>query len=199
MLGLWVSQPSVTLAVLPTNYVPTSMKPVRFLVLVLTIFFALLPGFAAAHLDAGEDVVVGKYIIDFGYAPAKPLAGERIDFSLNVLDAATKKPVNPRYAWVRMHTGTSTVFAGTLSPQNANFAFTQTLPALSGEYYITTEFFGPGAAPLVTHTSHFMVAAPVAAAVAKGPAGSNSGIGIWLMFFGALCLSALVWREEVKK
>ena len=39
-----------------------------------------------AHLDAGEDVLVGDYLIDFGYSPESPSVSEPMDVSFVLTD-----------------------------------------------------------------------------------------------------------------
>ena len=52
---------------------------------------ALLALPVQAHLDAGEDVTVGNYVIDFGHSPEKPKADEPVDISFLLLTPNSEK------------------------------------------------------------------------------------------------------------
>src|SRR3989344_4851026 len=91
-------------------------KTSRFIFL-LVWALALLAAPAAAHLDAGQDVTVGQYLVDFGYAPAEPAVNQSVVVAFNLGDAATETPVVFTDALVRLRADDSMLFAATLAQQ----------------------------------------------------------------------------------
>ena len=57
--------------------------------LVGMLVFIALP--VQAHLDAGEDVTVGKYVIDFGYSPETPKTDEPVEISFLLLTSNSEE------------------------------------------------------------------------------------------------------------
>mgnify|MGYP001582750933 CR=1 FL=1 len=43
----------------------------RLMLIIIILIIALIPT-ALSHMDAGEDKVVGEYLMDFGYSPKEP-------------------------------------------------------------------------------------------------------------------------------
>jgi hypothetical protein len=160
----------------------------NFGVAILVGFALLAPTFASAHLDAGEDIAIGNYLIDFGYTPKQLTAGSRVDMVFNLVDDISTKTLSPAYAWVRLDNGTTTIFAGTLHPQHSNFSFALTLGA-AGQYKLLAQFFDAQNDKLVEHTFTF----PVQAAVPpqKAQLLPEVSTGTLLMVAAVLFLGAL--------
>ena len=102
--------------------------------------FGLSASPALAHLAAGEDKAVGTHLVDFGYDPVEPKAGEKVVLALNLADSASKEPIAPDHVWVRITLADEIIFAGTFSPKKENVTFIQTFPR-AGQYTVTAQFF----------------------------------------------------------
>lgn len=110
-----------------------------FLRAALLAALVLLPASASAHLAGGNDVTEDGYILDFGYDPAPPVAGEPVTFALNLADAKSMSAVPAIGIWVRIIKDGKAVFAGTFKPDNGNATFTAVLPD-EGRYDVTARF-----------------------------------------------------------
>lgn len=55
-----------------------------------------------AHLDGGADKTIKDYLIDFGFSPEKPKAGEKVTLAFNLVNATTKEIIEPTSVWVRI-------------------------------------------------------------------------------------------------
>lgn len=91
-----------------------------------------------AHLDAGEDVAAGSYVLDFGYSPAEPSTDDRTTISLAILDA-DGKAVAADSVWVRISSGSDVLFAGSLYPGPGGALFAYRFPE-PGTYSIRARF-----------------------------------------------------------
>lgn len=92
------------------------------------ILILLITPMTYAHLDAGEDVVVGNYLIDFGYAPANPSTDDKVTIAFNLLNATTKEAITPENVWVRISSEEYVLLAGTFYPEAGNVLFTYKFP-----------------------------------------------------------------------
>ena len=104
-------------------------------------FLVLLMASAGfAHLDAGQDIVVGGYLADFGYSPANITAGQSAILTFNRGNATSEEALQPESVWVRISRGDDVLFAGTFAPQAGNVAFTYVFPE-GGVYGVKTRYF----------------------------------------------------------
>ena len=92
----------------------------KFLVAFLILLFAISVN---AHLDAGEDVSVGSYVIDFGHSPEELVVGERVNVAFNLLDGQSMDSVGYESLWVRVSSGDDVLFAGNFFPESGNVLF----------------------------------------------------------------------------
>ncbi|RME77411.1 hypothetical protein D6774_04555 [Candidatus Woesearchaeota archaeon] len=102
------------------------------------ILFILLLVPLHAHLDAGSDVVLGEYLVDFGYSPEEILAGEQTSLAFNLVNASTQEVIPFESLYLRVSDDEKTVFAGTLHAQGDRVTFITTFPA--GNYEILMRF-----------------------------------------------------------
>lgn len=112
------------------------MKILRFLL--LSLF--LLSQNSFADLDAGKDLTVGDYIVDFGYSPSAPKANEPAEFAFNFLNKTTLLPVDTDKVLVRVSDKEKVLFAGTMILENHNVAFTYTFEK-AGNYTVDAKFY----------------------------------------------------------
>ena len=42
-----------------------------------------------AHLEAGEDKIVGEHTLDFGYSPKSPESGQKVALAFTLLNSTT--------------------------------------------------------------------------------------------------------------
>ncbi len=103
---------------------------------ILSLFF--IPS-ASAHLGAGEDTVIGGYLVDFGYAPPTPNAKESTILAFNLVNDSTKEVIGPTSVWVRISSPENVVFAGTFHPKSEHVSFSYAFPE-PGYYEITAKF-----------------------------------------------------------
>lgn len=104
--------------------------------------FLILPFFlssASAHLENGEDKTVNGYLVDFGYAPEKVIAGEPMNIAFNLVDPKTQQPIDPNNVWVRISSSDNIIFSGTFFPEAHHVLFTSTFPE-AGDYEIKARF-----------------------------------------------------------
>lgn len=92
-----------------------------------------------AHLDGGEDKVIGNYLIDFGFSSEQPRIGENIIFTFNLLDNETKEIIDFTSVWVRISSSDGIIFAGTLHQEAKNVTFSNTFSS-ANLYEITARF-----------------------------------------------------------
>ncbi|HTK04704.1 MAG TPA: hypothetical protein VL500_03910 [Candidatus Eisenbacteria bacterium] len=101
------------------------------------IFAAAAP--ASAHLAGGTDVVKDGYILDLGFDPAPPIAGQLTTFAINMADEKSDRPLEPDAVWVRISQGEAIAFAGTLRPDHGNATFQAVMPE-AGPYEVTARY-----------------------------------------------------------
>lgn len=98
-------------------------------------------GLVYAHGGGGgQDKVVGNYLIDMGYNPEEPAAGQNTQFTLSLLNNETKEIFDFENVWVRISKGNEVLFASTLERIEldiASFLYTFTEP---GAYETTVRF-----------------------------------------------------------
>ena len=90
-------------------------------------------------MAAGDDVVVGDYILDFGYDPAFPQAGGATTLAFNFADAKAQTALSPESVWVRISLGDKIVFSGVEAAQNGNVTMTFDFPE-PGDYAIDASY-----------------------------------------------------------
>lgn len=117
-----------------------------------TYLVILLISVSFAHLEGGIDKEVGPYVLDIGWEPTTPSAGEAAFFAINIVDKDDFEPANFSSAWVRFSKGDRVAFAGTFAMKNGSTSFSFEFPEAGawemkvqfGEYSETTEVFVPG-------------------------------------------------------
>lgn len=94
-----------------------------------------------SHLGAGEDKVIGDYLVDFGYEPEILEEDEEATIALNLVNATSNELIVPESVWVRISNENKIVFAGTFSPEAMHVGFAFIFPE-KGNYEIKSEFRG---------------------------------------------------------
>jgi hypothetical protein len=117
---------------------------------------------AGAHMDAGVDLSVGPYLIDTGWSPNPPVAGEPVALSFGLGDKETEQGIPYESAWVRIASGSKIVFAGAVRASGGTAIFTQTFPT-AGEYEMTVRFLATDGGTLAEQTVPIIVAVATAA------------------------------------
>ena len=92
-----------------------------------------------SHLDAAEDHVVNGYLLDLGYAPEYPLAGEKVSLVVNLVNETTEESINATSMWLRISNEQDVVFAGIMALDQGGSSFTYVFPS-GGKYTITAQF-----------------------------------------------------------
>jgi hypothetical protein len=107
-------------------------------VMILAIFFLAIIS-VSAHLEAGEDVIINNYLIDFGYEPAELVADEPATLAFNLVSPSTQETLPFDHLWVRISSPEQIIFAGPIKQQaqHVNLAFT--FPS-QGQYEIVAKF-----------------------------------------------------------
>jgi len=95
--------------------------------------------FAFADLGAGENKTVGPYLLDVGWDPAHPVAGEKTSLAINVVDAQTLEKTTFSGAWLRISKGEKIFFAGNLQMDEGSTALTFVFPE-EGEWTLDVQF-----------------------------------------------------------
>jgi hypothetical protein len=116
------------------------MKGIVYIGLLLCALLILVST-VSAHLDAGQDVVVNGYLIDFGYDPASPIIDGRTVMLFNLLNASTNESIYPDHVWVRISKGDNIMFSGQFRPAVGSTTFTYTFSE-PGKYDIDATFYG---------------------------------------------------------
>lgn len=124
-------------------------KAIAFIAVLLVVPFSF------AHLDDGEDVIVGNYLIDFGYSPANPDLTQATTLAFNLVDQRTQTPLTFDEAWLRISSSTETVFSGNLHPDGENVALSWKAP-YEDNYKLTVRFIDNGET-LVEHNFNLEV------------------------------------------
>ncbi|MEK6876566.1 MAG: hypothetical protein AABX63_04085 [Nanoarchaeota archaeon] len=107
--------------------------------LIMIIFIiALIPN-ALPHLDAGEDKVVGEYLVDFSYSPKEPSIDDKAAMAFSLLNNTNREVIEPESVWIRLSSSKEVVFAGTLKQESGNVAFTYKFP-YADDYIITARY-----------------------------------------------------------
>lgn len=84
----------------------------------LLVLLAVLPAYAYAHGDgASFEKQSGEYLIDIGYDPAPPVAGEATLFDFSLLRIADGSEVPYSHVWVRILDERKTVLASGVHAQ----------------------------------------------------------------------------------
>ncbi len=105
---------------------------------ILTILILTLP-LAQGHLASGEDITKNGYIIDFGYEPENPRAGDQVKINVNLVNATTEKAIVLDNVWMRTSKNNTITDTGNYNPNVNNVITTQTF-AEPGTYEITIRF-----------------------------------------------------------
>jgi hypothetical protein len=135
-----------------------------------------------AHLDAGEDVVVDGYLLDFGYTPSKLVEGEKVILAFNLVDPETEDVLDYESLWVRI-SNEEVVFSGTFHVEENHVGFSYIF-AESGEYKVTARFNGYDG---VLAENDFYV-----------EVGKEEEINfvLWIIVVGVLFVGSLVWHKS---
>lgn len=147
------------------SYMPRFSVPFAIATLVA------MPFMVSAHMAAGEDITVGSYVLDLGFAPEFPVAGQLSDISINLVDAESEMPVDIDEAWVRIGGKDGLVFSGSFRPVDGNVTFSIAVPE-AGDHEVKVLFKDHGET-LVDHTFQL----PVAAAEMGAPSGQGLPTG----------------------
>jgi hypothetical protein len=121
----------------------------------IVLFLLLLLSVASANLDAGEDVEVGDYVIDFRYSPEELQEGENALFVIELQDKETLEGVEATDMFVQLSKGNDLFFAGVLDVNDGPVDFSVLLYE-GGEYDLEVRFENEGEM-LVEHTFYFDV------------------------------------------
>lgn len=175
------------------------MQKSIFWIATLFLFTALIfsPLTTSAHLEDGEDKIVGNYLIDFGYSPAHPQINQGVTIALNLVDNTTKKIIVPDHVWVRIAADDQIIFAGALFPEAQHINFLQTFPT-AGSYEVTTRFYDKN--QLMTEASFPLRI--VSSSIIVPPVENKNGWSPWLCaatVVGISLTSFMVGRWKNKK
>lgn len=163
----------------------------RFIAPSLVLSAAFFAPAAGAHLAAGEDKVVGPYIVDFGYAPKFPQAGTGTAIALNLADAKTSAPIPFTEAWVRISDVSGTVLAGNFYPTlPGNTSLSLTLPR-DGAYALTVQFFKD--TDVLAQTNFMFAATALANTPVVAKASNLQGVSLFALVLTAVLLLAIVF------
>ena len=114
--------------------------PLMGTIVFFSLFILLLP-LSVAHLEGGDDKIVGAYLIDLGYEPAVPNVTDRVNFVISLLDTTSREAIRPDHVWFRIASTEEVVFAGTFYPgETDTVVFTYRFP-YPEEYTLTLRFF----------------------------------------------------------
>ncbi|HSB46979.1 MAG TPA: hypothetical protein VLD37_03125 [Candidatus Bilamarchaeum sp.] len=94
----------------------------------LLIIALALAALSFAHLENGVDRQVGPYILDTGWEPAAPGAGEPVFFAINIVDAKSEEKTNFTEVWVRFSRGDRIAYAGTMAMDEGSASFSYEFP-----------------------------------------------------------------------
>ena len=103
------------------------------------LLMLLLIPIASAHLEGGADKVVGDYLVDFGYSPGTPIAGDKMLIAINLVNNSEQTVITPESVWVRISNGNDVIFAGRFHPEAKHVTFSFSFPK-PGNYTIDTRF-----------------------------------------------------------
>lgn len=114
----------------------------RKLISFITAIFFFFPPIANAHLEGGEDKVVGDYLIDFGYEPETIEAGQGTSLLFNLANADGQEAVDFSHIWLRITSDDEIVFSGRLLGEGEGIGTTvhMTFPK-PGTYTLSTRFY----------------------------------------------------------
>lgn len=185
--------------------------------LIFTFFLALIlissPS-AYAHLDGGEDVTLGGYLIDFGFSPEQPKITDKVTLAFNLVDDATKEIIEPTSVWIRISSPKDVIFAGTFHPEAKHVAFTYIFPE-ANNYEILVRF-KENDKTLVETTFQLTVINSIQASVQSGSDsdgniafspgykltfifGIINIISLLLVFFSCRCLVGINFVKKMSK
>jgi hypothetical protein len=119
----------------------------RYLLLLI-----LLASASFAHLEAGVDKQEGPYLLDLGWEPKAPIAGEPAFFAINIVDYESQNKTNFSSAWVRFSKGDRIAFAGDIGMDEGSGSFSYEFPEAGAwemdvkfaNYSEKVEIFVPG-------------------------------------------------------
>lgn len=158
----------------------------------------VVPSTAFAHMAAGSDVEVGRYVVDIGWSPETPVAGEPAALAFNLGDKETDDAVDFDGVWVRISSGDDIAFAGTMRALGRNVTFTQAFPA-AGEYEITARFLDAAGGTMVERTFPITVAASAAVeAEEKGSMPARSFPAVYALAAALVLLEIAVHSRRAR-
>lgn len=105
----------------------------------LFFFLLFLLSSSHAHLDAGEDVTIGAFVLDFGHSPSQLIQNQSAILAFNLGKAGTQEAADYQSVWVRISSPTKVEFAGTLESENNSSSISYTF-AETGNYEITVRY-----------------------------------------------------------
>jgi len=163
---------------------------------IIAAALALLPLASSAHMAAGQDIEVDGYILDFGFAPELPVAGQLSDISINLVDAETEEPVDTDEAWVRIGGADGFVFSGRFRPVDGNVTFSIVIPE-AGDQEVHVQFLQQGEVLLDRD-----VTLPVVAPGETVPSSQQtpaSAVAVVSAAFGAVLMWLMLTRRRPRK
>ena len=111
----------------------------RFILGLLAL--GLLAALGSAHLDAGFDHQVGPYLVDVGWSPVGPNAGDSVFIKTSVVFANDTSATDVDSAWVRFDKNNQVPFSGTLALSNGSNVISYAFPD-AGVWTMTVQFKG---------------------------------------------------------
>jgi hypothetical protein len=101
------------------------------------VVFLLINAIVFAHLENGIDKEAGPYLLDIGWEPAAPSAGQPVFFAINIKD--TEERTDFDKVWVRFSKGDRIAFAGTMAMDNGSTSFSYEFPE-AGDWDMDMKF-----------------------------------------------------------
>lgn len=86
------------------------------------------------------DETIRERLLDFGFEPEEPVAGEAVSLSFSISAYATREATTADSLWLRISDEQGVIFATTLALERGSAVMTYTFPH-GGEYTIRTRFF----------------------------------------------------------
>lgn len=148
------------------------------------LLLLLLAGLSFAHLATGVDKEVGPYLLDVGWDPYPPVAGEPAFFAINIVENGTFEKTDYTEAWVRFSKGDRISYAGAMALEEGSTSFSYEFPE-GGEWDMDIRF-GNYSGKVGLDVGE------------KNP--DNPGLG-WIAagFFAILALAAVIWGRSRRK
>lgn len=157
----------------------------RIILISVALFIFLSQSVSAHTSGVSLEQVAGKYVIDIGYDPAVPLAGQYTNFDFTLKDSSTGDYSEFDHVWVRIEKDDATLLAmgiahQDLGPTTLLYAF-----SAPGEYQLSASYRTREG----TEIAHAQFPLEI---VGSGESGTKNMQFIWIGF-GVLAGLALVF------